>query len=209
MNAFTYLELGILPIEYEIHKRQLMFLHRIMQLEVTDPVLSMFHNIMKFDEEGEKNWWTDVKALMELYIEKDLHQIKSLSKEEYRVLMNKSVEKVAFSKLVVECTAKKKTADLGYDKLETQEYLKTLYPNQARIMFKCRSRTLDIKTHSTYKYEDQKCRKCGEQDETVEHAINCQQNEELNLEYMGDFTSNMVQTVRCLKRIETFIDDVT
>ena len=63
---------------------------------------------MKFDEEGEKNWWTDVKALMELYIEKDLHQIKSLSKEEYRVLVNKSVEKVAFSKLVLEYTAKKK-----------------------------------------------------------------------------------------------------
>ena len=86
-NAFTYLELGILPIEYEIHKRQLMFLHRILQLKATDPVLSMFHNIMKHDEEGEKNWWTDVKALINLYIEKDLNEIKSMPKEEYRTLV--------------------------------------------------------------------------------------------------------------------------
>ena len=207
-NAFTYLELGVLPIEQEIHKRQLMFLHRIIQLEETDPVLKMFYNIVKFDAEGEKNWWTDVKASMDLYIGKDLNQIKTMSKEEFRILVKKSVETVAFSSLVQECTAKKKTADLTYDKLETQEYLRTLYPNQARIMFKCRSKTLDIKTHSTYKYEDQICRKCGVHDETLGHVINCKHTEEINLEYSGDFTSNMDQTVRCLRRIDSFLDEV-
>ena len=68
---------------------------------------------------------------------------------------------------------------------------------------------MDLKTHSTYKYDDQKCRKCGEEDETVVHIINCKHNEELDLDYMGDPVSNMVQTVRCLKRIENFIDDMT
>ena len=36
-----------------------------------------------------------------------------------------------------------------------------------------RSRTLDIKIHSTYKYTDQLCRRCGGEDETVEHILNC------------------------------------
>ena len=146
---------------------------------------------------------------MDLYIGKDLNQIKTMSKEEFRVIVNKSVETVAFSNLVQECTAKKKTADIEYDNFETQEYLKNLYPNQARIMFKCRSKTLDIKTHSTYKYEDQKCRKCGVHDETLDHVINCEHTEEIKLEYRGDFTSNLDQTVRCVKRIESFIDEVT
>ena len=37
-NAFIYLELGVLPINFEIEKRQLMYLHRILQLESTDAV---------------------------------------------------------------------------------------------------------------------------------------------------------------------------
>ena len=144
---------------------------------------------------------------MEKYVEKDLDEIKNMSKAEFRSMVNKSVENDAFLELVQECTEKKKTGDLTYEKLQTQEYLKVLYPNQARIVFKCRSRTLDIKSHSTYNYKDQKCRKCGIQDETVCHIINCEYPEELNLEYTEDWTSNMVQTVRCLKRIEKFSGD--
>ena len=48
-----------------------------------------------------------------------------------------------------------------------------MYPNQAKIVFKCRSKTLDIKTHLTYKYKDSVCRKCGEVPEEVQHIVNC------------------------------------
>ena len=45
-NAFVYLELGVLPINFEIEKRQLMYLHRILQLESTDPVWKLFWKLV-------------------------------------------------------------------------------------------------------------------------------------------------------------------
>ena len=113
-----YLDFGVLPIEYEIHKRQLMFLHRILELEANDTSVSMFITFLSLTR-----------------------KVKKIGGRMLRLLVKESVEKVAFSKLVLECTAKKKTADLGYDKLEIQEYFKTLFPNYAKIVSKCRSRT--------------------------------------------------------------------
>ena len=42
-NAVILLELGILPIGKEIHKRQLNFLHHILQLTEDDPVKRMYY----------------------------------------------------------------------------------------------------------------------------------------------------------------------
>ena len=51
-NSFIFLELGVLPIEHEIGKRQIMFLHRILQLDKDDPVNIMFWNIKFLHEAG-------------------------------------------------------------------------------------------------------------------------------------------------------------
>ena len=37
-NCIVYLELGLLPIEYNIHINQLQFLYHILSLEADDPV---------------------------------------------------------------------------------------------------------------------------------------------------------------------------
>ena len=63
-NSFLFLELGVLPIEREIHKRQLMFLHRLLTLPIEDPVRQMFDNIVELADKGEANWWTQVKPLL-------------------------------------------------------------------------------------------------------------------------------------------------
>ena len=57
----------------------------------------------------------------------------------------------------------------------TQKYLSVLYPSQARVIFKWRSKTLDIKSHLTYKYEDLVCRLCGVEEENPSHIMNCGQ----------------------------------
>ena len=41
-NAFVYLELGVLPIIYEIHKRQIRYLHKILNLDGNDPILKTY-----------------------------------------------------------------------------------------------------------------------------------------------------------------------
>ena len=73
---------------------------------------------------------------------------------------------------------------------------------------KCRGQTVDIKSHLSYKYTDLLCRKCGLEDETLDHVINCGHDEVLVLN-VENVVENRSNTLRCLKRLETFLDDVS
>ena len=74
-NAFTYLELGVLLIQYKIHKRQLNFLHHIIHLPPSDPVhrLHLQQILLPF----ERNWTNNVFSLLKLY-ELDYDSIKEI-----------------------------------------------------------------------------------------------------------------------------------
>ena len=172
-NAFTFLELGVLPIEFEIEKRQLMYLHRILQLESTDPVSKMFWEMKRLNDAGEKNWWSGVEPCLQKYNLPELSEIKEMSKDLFSQKVKTAVVETAFAQLVAECRNLKKTANLVYGSFKLQDYLSNMYPSQARIVFKWRSETLDIKTHLTYKYKDVQCRCCKEQTENPRHIINC------------------------------------
>ena len=173
-NSFLFLELGVLPINFEIDKRRLMYLHRILNLEESDPVYITFQNMKCFAKAGEENWWSEVEIALRKYsLPTDLDEIREHKKERFRKMVNQAVEDFAFKELTEECKGLKKTSCLAYESLKLQDYLKKMYPNQAKIVFKCRSKTLDIKTHLTYKYKDSVCRKCGEVPEEVQHIVNC------------------------------------
>ena len=43
----------------------------------------------------------------------------------------------------------------------------------SQVIFKLRGKTLDIKTHKNWKYEDDLCVGCGERSETVEELLTC------------------------------------
>ena len=151
-NAFTYLELGVLPIDYEIEKRQLMFLHKILQLDHTDPVFKLFEEQRRFSEAGERNWWTGVEQSLQKYdLPLDLEVIRSMPKDSFSNVVRNSVTKTALNHLQTECSGLKKTANLKYDALKLQDYLSVLYPSESKVIFKWRSETLDIKPHLSYK----------------------------------------------------------
>ena len=173
-NAFVFLELGVLPIDYEIEKRQLMYLHKILNLDPTDPVNKIFMESKRMAVAGEKNWWSGVKPLLEKYnLPSDLEEIKEMSKECFARNVKASVTGVALHQLVTELHKLKKTKTLCYESLKLQDYLRHLFPTQARTVFKWRSGALDLKTHLTYKYNDTRCRNCDNDEETPEHVINC------------------------------------
>ena len=208
-NAFVFLELGVLPIEYEIEKRQLMYLHRILLLDASDPVHQMYTNMKELSEGGEENWWTTVESLSVKY-KVDLEGIKSLSKSSFSLKVRKAVSEVALDQLQKECLSKKKTAHLHYSSLSQQPYFDVLYPSQARIVFKCRSQSLDIKTHLTYKYgSDTVCRGCGCEDETYSHIVNCnaEQIDVVDLNKISDLdNTTKVRVQNCVGRIRDFIN---
>ena len=53
------------------------------------------------------------------------------------------------------------------------KYLKDMSPSLAMIIFQARSKTLDIKEHRPYKYQEQNCRWCWIENETLVHVVNC------------------------------------
>ena len=201
--------MGILPVKYEIHKRQLSFLHHIIHLSDDDPV----RNVWKYQGTlpEYKNWWTGVKELMLKYsINFSEDQIKEMSKESYKEKVKKAVKNVAFEELKAECRSKGKTEKIKYTVFTTQKYITSLYPNHSRIIFKCRSKTLDIKEHMQYKYKDGiHCRWCGISDETVSHIVNCGYNGQPIDDVEEIIYGSDIQKMKDVaERIEDFIERV-
>ena len=99
--------------------------------------------------------------------------MKILSKEAFKEIVKKAITRTAFSNLLESCSNQKKTNLLVYTKLQPQDYLTKLYPWQSKLISRCRSKTLDIKTHQTFKYNDTLCRWCNLHEESLSHIINC------------------------------------
>ena len=213
-NAFIFLELGVLPIEFEIEKRQLMYLYKILQLEQTDPVYNLFWELVKMSEAGQRNRWTGVKSsLLKFNLPSDLNDIRNLSKDSFSNLVKAAVTETALHQLVEECRSLKKTAALHYSEFKLQEYWEHLYPSQSKLLFKWRSKTLDLKTHATYKFSDTLCRTCKIQEETPEHAMNCGMVVDmevkvdiLKVDLVDDFTKSELKQM--LLRISSFMERV-
>ena len=111
-----------------------------------------------FCESGEVNWWTGVSKLLEIYkIDLDLDVIRGMSKASFKDLVKKHVKQHAFEQLKLECQSKKKTSNVIYSQLKPESYLSTMFPSDCKLLFQCRSGTLDIKDHKAYKYRNRLC----------------------------------------------------
>ena len=151
-----------------------MYLHRILNLDDSDPVYQLFQNQLRLAEAGEENWWSGVKDLMTKYnITLTFDEIKAMSKQKFRWTVKDTIGQFAFEQLKQECASKKKTACIRYDSFCLQPYLTQLYPNRSKTVFKLQCEALDIKSHQPYKYSDLMCRNCGVEEETVEHILHC------------------------------------
>ena len=208
-NAFVYLEMGVMPVENEIHKRQLGFLHHIIHLKDDDPVRRLWKYLTTLPDYN--NWWSGIKSLMSKYsVLMTEDEIKKMSKESFKENVKKAVRKVVFENLKEECKSKKQTGMLEYTEFRTQTYLHKLYPNHSRTIFKCRSKTLNIKEFMQYKYRDENhCRWCGISDETLKHIVNCGFNDE-NIEDIEEILhgTDLQKLKLVAQRIEDFLERV-
>ena len=171
-NSFIFLELGVLPIQYEIHKRQLSFLHHIVNLSVEDPVRMLYDNMKRLPHE--QNWLSDIrKAAAQYSIDIDEEELGQISKEVFKTKVKSAVHVYAFEKLKQECLLQSKTRSLVYNVFERQKYLTQLYPSQAKVILQCRAGCLKIKTHRPFLFTGKICRWCNMEEETVEHIVNC------------------------------------
>ena len=171
-NIAVLMELGVKPIETEIHIRQLNFLHQILCLDENDPVRRVYEQSKRF--EFEKTWFREVKALIQKYDLEDVEEnIKEIEKEQWKKQVNERVEATVIKQYNEEYKKGKMTrAYHPLEKLELKEYMKELKPSRARTLFKVRSKTIDLRNVRKYQYKTHSCRLCGDGEESINHVLN-------------------------------------
>ena len=94
--------------------------------------------------------------------------------KDWKLLVKNTLKRVAFLQLEAQCLANRKTCHLSYDRLKAQDYLFSLKPKCARIIFGTRGRMIDLKVNFKKKYGmDLRCPFCNYWDETLEHIFGC------------------------------------
>ena len=171
--AALYLELGILPVKYEIEIKQLLFLKRILDKEANDPVLLSYQEMLKFGSEA--NWANNIFSLRQAYnFPLNDANITCMDRRYGKSLGKSAINQVAFSKLVETCSTCRKTSHLIYSRLKTSKYLHELDPQHARVIFRAEVRILDLKINFKKKYAQDLLRPfCRHDLETFEHVFSC------------------------------------
>ena len=71
---------------------------------------------------------------------------------------------------------------------------------------------MDIKDHRSYKYKDTVCRKCGVEEETVQHITNCGQSDIIDTSIIYELGlvtyDTKVRLAVIAKRIQNFLEEV-
>ena len=98
-TAALYLETGILPIEYEIQIKQLVFLKHILDKDSIDPVAQMYNEMHKF--QNEPNWVNNVFELRSRYnLPLNDMNVKSMTRNDWKIFVKNRVKACAFEKLL-------------------------------------------------------------------------------------------------------------
>ena len=141
-----YLELGILPVRYEIKMRQLLFLERILDKKHDDPCLLTYNEMLKF--ENETNWENNVLGLRRDYnLPLNDDNIKKMSVSHWKYFVKCAIFKEALLQLQVELSSNIKTNHISYQHffLKPNDYLIKLPSHLARLVLKAKTNMLDIK----------------------------------------------------------------
>ena len=170
-NAFTFLEFGILPVEYEVHKRQLVFLHHVLTLPQNDPVYKLYkqQKLLKY----EQNWANNIESLL-LQYSLQSEDVASISKDTWKGLVTASITSYAHTALQEVCHNQTKTYMHTYLTFEQQKYLFTYPPHLASFIFKLRGRSLNCRDNHHSSNKTLMCSLCDVDVETQYHIVNCE-----------------------------------
>ena len=205
-NCFMYLELGILPVEYELDKRKLMFLYHIHTLREDDPVKNVHYQQKLFP--FEENWTNEVERLINKY-DIAIEDMTIISKNVWKNRVNSRIISSALCELQSECTKMAKTKSLVYDSFKSQKYLSALPSYLATFLLKIRSRTLPCKVNQSSSFQaNSHCRLCHQAVENQEHIVNCFEiNKDDEWLTLNEYTSPMLHVDR--SRLEKIYDRFT
>ena len=205
-NALKYLDLGIVPIRYEIMKRKVAFLQYIL---LQDKKSMMFQVLKATEENPTKNDFvlTCQKYLKNLEIPLTFDQISEMSKLSFKRLLKQKTKMAALKYLNKEKSKQSKIMDIQHSDLEMQEYLFDCDRNLKvpKLVFKARAKSLDIKVQKSWKYDDLLCSGCQVRDESGDEILFCKifgENEE-KISYSWFYSEKAQEQVSVAKLMMT------
>ena len=180
--AMLYLELGIQPIRFIIMSRRVMYLHYLLSSKGTLLLkffMAQVENPCKGDWAG-----TVIKDLQQLGIDENFEEIKRMSTDRFRELVQTKIRKLAFEFLIAKKDKKKetsKTKEVKFEKLEMKPFLK---PNKlssntsdttklGKFIFALRSRMVELRGNFSSKFTNTNCELCAEHLDSQQNLLIC------------------------------------
>ena len=190
-NAMKYLELGIMPLRFEIKKRKLLFLQYILKQDKN----SMIYRILKATEENpiKGDFVSTCKKYLEtIKLKITFQDIENMKKIQFRKMLKGKIKDEAFEFLKNQQLNQEKIKNIKYEELKIQDYLADGDRNisVSKIIFKARGKTLDIKSQKRWKYDDLQCTGCSQKIESGEEIMQCENlgSNQLGAEYSWFFS---------------------
>ena len=192
-------------------KRKILFLQYILKQEES----SMVHKVFKATcEHPLKNDFVQTcqKYLETLDIKLTFENIKEMSEYKFKKIVKEKTCQAAFKYLMEQKNTPgkhTKIKNIEYKQLCMQEYLLEGNFNTeiSKLIFKMRGKTLDIKEHKKWKYENNLCVGCGKNAESEVELLSCpgfcekEEDNYGNLSYSVVFGHNVSDMVKVAKEI--------
>ena len=170
-----YLELWVYTIRFELMKRKILYLQYILKQEKPSMI---FHVLKATCENPIKNDFvkTCENYLEELDIKLSFQEIGNMSQWTFKRLVKEKTKTAGLKYLLGQKERQTKTSNIHYDDLNIQEYFigGNCKKNLSKLIFKARSKTLDIKTQQKWKYADKICIGCKSKEESGDEILLCE-----------------------------------
>jgi len=168
-NSFIFLELGVLPIKYEIQIKQFMYLHHILKLPEDDPVRRVYKQQLAYP--AEENWANNTNKMRMEYNFPEEEVLSAMTRYTWKTKVKKTITESVRKLLIEKCKSMSKTGSLQYNDLfKLQEYFLSYPFDVANVIFKLRGRSTNCLENRGQK---KNCRLCGSGLETQNHGLNC------------------------------------
>ena len=170
--AAVYPKCDVLPIQYEVELRKLYFIKSILQKGHDDPIRMVYNEML--DHLCENNWANEVMGLCLRYgLSIDDWYVETTGINEWKHTLKSAVWNYTFLLLTSQCKENRK--NLCFEQYLQSEYLTSLPPLRARLVFKARLKMYDVKDNFKIKYAgfDLNCPFCSKKAETLQHVLQC------------------------------------
>ena len=169
-----YLETGILPIKYIMMSRRLNYWHHIITRKENELIYRVYQAQKRVPI---KDDWvlTLNNDKLETKFNLSENEIKNIKKNIFKKIVKKKVTALALHDLNKIKESHSKVQNIKYVNFNIKKYIISGLFNTKEIclLFKIRTRMLDVKINFRNFYADNKCRLCEIEEETQNHLLNC------------------------------------